>query len=323
MVSDKTLESYKPSFWFKNGHLNTLFPYFFRKNLSLGFERIPIDTSDNDFIHIDIIKDQPKGLVILCHGLEGSSASQYIQGTAKYLLDNGWNIAAMNYRFCSGVINKQPRIYHSGATDDLYTVVQHFESAYQFIALVGFSLGGNLVLKYLGENRFPIPKAVKVAVGISVPTDLEAGSLQISKPSNYIYQNRFLKSLGKKIQAKHQQYPELIDLSLLKQTKTLYDFDDLFTGPIHGFMNAHDYYSKCSSKQFIRYIDKPTLIINALDDPFLPAECYPIKESQSNSSVELLTPRYGGHVGFVTKGSQAYWNEKMILHFIDKRYKTR
>ena len=207
-------------------------------------------------------------------------------------------------------------MYHSGATDDLETIIHHYEADYSEIALVGFSLGGNLVLKYCGENGSQLNTKISKVTATSVPVDLGAGSINISQRHNYIYQKNFLQSLTKKIKAKHQQYPDDIDLSLLKKIKTLYDFDDYYTGPVHGFKDASDYYNQCSSKQFIKDIKIPCLILNALDDPFLPQECYPHKEAKDNKHVQLLTPTYGGHVGFVSKG-ESYWDEKVINQFLN------
>ena len=207
-------------------------------------------------------------------------------------------------------------MYHSGATDDLDTIIQHYEADYEEIALVGFSLGGNLVLKYCGENGGQLNAKISKVTATSVPVDLGAGSINISQRHNYIYQKNFLQSLTKKIKAKHLQYPDDIDLALLMKIKTLYDFDDYFTGPVHGFKDAQDYYNQCSSKQFINDIKIPCLILNALDDPFLPEECYPYKETQDNKRVQLLTPTYGGHVGFVSEG-EFYWEEKVINQFLN------
>ena len=238
-----------------------------------------------------------------------------MKGTASLLQRNDWDVAAYNYRFCTEDINLQLRMYHSGATDDLDTVVQHYKDHYDEIALVGFSLGGNLVLKYAGENGKSIDTKISKVIALSVPVDLGAGSINISKVHNYIYQKNFLTSLTKKIKAKHQQYPNDIDLSLLKKVKTLFDFDNIYTGPVHGFNDAWDYYTQCSSKQFIRDINIPCLIVNAQDDPFLPEECYPYQEAKDNKLVHLLVPKYGGHVGFVTS-REHYWDEEVINHFL-------
>lgn len=310
---------YKPSLLFKNGHFNTIYPSLLRKQRSLAFVRKKVITPDDDFLDVDFLQKGNRRIVILCHGLEGSSGSHYIIGTSGILSENGWDIAAINYRGCSGVMNKQLRMYHSGATDDLDTVISSLTSNYEEIALVGFSLGGNLVLKYCGERGTNLSTKIMACVGVSVPTDLHAGSLNISKRSNYIYEKKFMESLSLKVIAKHKQFPSSIDLSLLKGMKKLFDFDDKFTGPLHGFKNAIDYYTKCSSKSFLSNLALPTLIINALDDPFLPAECYPHIESENNRHIELLTPRNGGHVGFSGYRKKYYWNEIKITEFLNDK----
>lgn len=241
-----------------------------------------------------------------------------MMATASLLSDKGWDVVCMNYRFCSGRINKQVRMYHSGATDDLDTVINHYKEAYQEISLVGFSLGGNLVLKYAGENSGQKANNIKKIVAVSVPVDLGAGSINISKKSNFLYQNNFLKSLTAKVKEKHQQHPEAIDLDLLSKIKTLYDFDDYYTGPLHGYSDAQDYYTQCSSKQFLSEIDIDSLIINALDDPFLPEACYPYEEAQDNPRLQLETPAYGGHVGFVQRGERYFWIEQRIEAFLNE-----
>ncbi len=308
---------YSPSLILKNGHINTIFPTLFRRQKTPDYSRQRLVTSDDDFLDLDCLFNNNKRLTILCHGLEGSSLSNYMIGTARLLQKNDWDVMAMNFRSCSGEMNRQIKMYHSGATYDLDEVIQEYFPLYSEIVLVGFSLGGNVILKYAGEQGIDINPKIKAVVGISVPVDLEAGSINIGKPSNFIYENKFLKALLEKITFKAKKYPSQIDAELINQVKTLYDFDDFFTGPIHGFENAKDYYTKCSSKQFIKAIHLPSRIINAIDDPFLPEECYPYKEVENHRYVELITPRYGGHVGFVELGKEFYWSEKMILSFIN------
>ena len=283
------------------------------------FIRESVLTSDDDFLHVDFLRKKPKRIAILCHGLEGSSDSNYIRGTAGLLYEHGWDIAAMNYRGCSGVMNKRLRMYHSGATDDLETVIDYVSDQYEQLALVGFSLGGNLVLKYCGEREQSIYPKLVATVAISVPTDLHAGSLNIGRRSNFIYEKKFMTSLQEKIIAKHQQFPEDIDLTPLRRMRKLYDFDDHYTAPLHGFDNAVDYYTKCSSGKFLSGITLPTLIVNALDDPFLPEECYPCKAVTENRKLLLETPKNGGHVGFCSYGEQYYWDEWRILKFLNEK----
>lgn len=307
---------YKPPLLFKNRHVNTIYSSLFRKTKPLSFKRKRIETLDDDFLDIDLIENGSRKIVILCHGLEGSSDSKYIQATAKLLSLNGYSVAAMNYRFCSGEINRQLVTYHSGKTDDLHTVINFVLPNYDSVYLVGFSLGGNLILKYNGDGLFSLSPKIKANVAISVPVDLKGSSISLKRCENVLYRWRFLRTLSKKMHLKHQQFPNELDLAPLKKIKTLTDFDDFFTSKINGFKDAEDYYLKASSKQFIHNISKPTLLINALDDPFLSESCFPISEAEENSNFFLMTPIDGGHVGFISKGA-FYWSEIQILNFLN------
>ncbi len=314
-------DMYQASGLLRSGHINTIYPTLFRKQDRPDYNRSELTTPDNDVLHLDCLKSGNKRVAILCHGLEGSSQSKYIIGTSGILHENGWDTIAINYRGCSGEINNQLRIYHSGATDDIDTVINECYTDYDEIALVGFSLGGNLVLKYCGERGSELRSSIITVVAVSVPTDLKAGSINIGKKSNFIYEQKFLKSLTKKLLAKHKQFPDAIDLSLLKKVKKLYDFDEYYTGPLHGFTGADDYYAQSSSEQFLPYINIPGLIINALDDPFLPQECYPYDIVRANDCLEFIMPKHGGHVGFVDRKHKYYWSERAITSFLNKKSK--
>ena len=307
---------YKPPLLFKNSHVNTIYSSLFRKTKPLSFKRKRIETLDNDFLDIDLIENGSRKIVILCHGLEGSSDSKYIQATAKLLSLNGYSVAAMNYRFCSGEINRQLVTYHSGKTDDLHTVINFVLPNYDSIYLVGFSLGGNLIIKYNGDGLFSLSSKIKANVAISVPVDLMGSSISLKRCENVLYRWRFLRTLSKKMHLKHQQFPNELDVVPLKKVKNLTDFDNFFTSKINGFKDAEDYYLKASSKQFIPNISIPTLLINALDDPFLSDSCFPIREAKENSNFFLMTPMHGGHVGFISKGA-FYWSEIQILNFLN------
>ena len=312
-----TETNYKPPFPFKNRHFNTIYSSLFRKKKSLTFQRKRIETPDNDFLDIDLIENQSKKIVVLCHGLEGSSSSKYIMATAALLSENGYAVAAMNYRFCSGEINRQLITYHSGRTEDLQTVINTLLPDYDELYLVGFSLGGNLVLKYNGDGIFPLDPKIKASVAVSVPIDLYGSAIELQLRQNQLYTWRFLWTLSKKIRLKHQQYPKEVNLELLKKVKKLIDFDEYYTSQLNDFNDARDYYAKASSKQFLSSIKNPTLLINALDDPFLSASCFPYDEAKKNPHFHLMCPQYGGHVGFISKGS-CYWSELQILNFIQQ-----
>lgn len=282
-----------------------------------AYKRERVLTHDEDFVDIDVLKTGQKRLAILCHGLEGSSVSSYIIATGDLLSKNKWDVAAVNYRGCSGVINNAMRMYHSGATDDLHTIIDYFIDAYEEVVLIGFSLGGNICLKFAGEYGDEMDSKITKVIAVSVPVDLKAGSVNIGRKSNFIYEKKFIVSLSEKIRLKHKQFPTIISIDALKEIKKLYDFDDIYTGPLHGFGNAENYYATCSSKQFLKSIQRDTLIINALDDPFLPEACYPYTEVNNNNFIEMLTPKYGGHVGFVKRGSRYYWIEETICQWLE------
>jgi len=315
--NNNIIADYCPVWFLRLSHVNTIYPTLFRKDPDVRYTRHRLITDDDDFLDVDLLTQSNKRLVILCHGLEGSSRSKYILGTAAHLHSNGWDIASMNYRGCSGEINKQKIIYNSGATYDLNRVVEEYLPYYDEIALIGFSLGGNLVLKYMGDGIFPLSEKIRACVAISVPVDLREGSLNIAKRSNFIYEKKFLKSLNYKIKQKALQYPDAYNLEAMDSVLTLYDFDNIYTGPIHGYRDADHYYAACSAKPYIVSIDRPTMIINALDDPFLPEECYPYQEIESNRNVIGCFPKYGGHVGFAQWRQSVYWEEAQILYFIN------
>ena len=261
-------------------------------------ERIP--TFDHDFLDLDWYKKGNSTLVIICHGLEGNSRKAYMLGMAKAVTDGLPSDAlTWNYRGCSTEMNKTNRFYHSGATDDLELVVDHgIEKGYNLVVLIGFSLGGNLVLKYLGEKGDKINPKVKGAVVFSVPMDLESSSIKMKGWENYLYTRRFLKSLKKKIKTKESLKFENIELDQAENVKDLFHFDDLFTGPLHGFEDARDYYRSCSSLFFLDSINVPTLIVNARNDPFLSETCFPFQKLDQNKNVHLEAPKHGGHCGF-------------------------
>ena len=306
---------YQPNWLHRNGHLSTMIPYFFQKKYDVEFRRTRINTPDSDFLDIDISETGSKKLAVLNHGLEGSSQSRYIVSTRNLMLKDGWDVLAWNYRGCSGEMNRNLRMYHSGATDDLHHVIEQFLGNYDEIVVVGFSLGGNLALKYLGEGVFTPSDKIKAVVAISVPCDLSACGKALERRENFLYVKRFLISLSKKIKEKSRLYPKEIKTKYLKHIRNLKEFDDCYTAPLHGFIDAEDYYQQCSSLQYISNIDVPSLIINAKDDPFLHTKAFPIKISKSSETIHLLAPVYGGHVGFKGWNKDLSWAEVKSLEF--------
>lgn len=301
-----------------NGHLQTIFPSIFRKVNIKNLIRERIITPDNDFLDLDWAETGSKDLVIISHGLEGNSQRPYVRGMMKAFHDIGYSALAWNFRGCSGESNKALRFYHSGATDDLAIVVEHAlqSRSYQNVLLIGFSLGGNLTLKYLGENTRQVPEQIQAGIAVSVPLNLYSCSLELEKRYNIIYNKRFLKSLVSKIEQKSLFMPDKLDISHCRRVRTLMEFDDAYTAPLHGFANALEYYRLNSSLNFIADIKVPTLILNAKNDPFLAEDCYPENLLKHHPVVYLETPSDGGHCGFLLKNHEnLYYSEKRAVEF--------
>ena len=311
---------YKPPLLFRNGHVATIYAGLFRRVHGLEQQRERMVLPDGDFLDLDwsYAGQLSRKVVILLHGLEGHGQRPYITGSAKIFNRRGFDACAVNFRGCSGETNNLFRSYHSGATEDLAAVIDHIRSLnkYSQIFIKGFSLGGNMTLKYLGEGR-TIPSEIKAAVAVSVPCDLHDSLIQLLKPKNILYAKRFRNHLVAKLWAKHQKFPKRITVDEIKAINNLKDFDDIYTSKAHGFRDALDYYAQCSSKQFLGGIRIPTLIINAKDDSFLGAACYPIQEAKDYSSLFLKMPVYGGHVGFYGPKNISY-TEKLALKFLEE-----
>lgn len=303
-----------------NGHMQTIIPAALRRVRDVpALSRERVVTPDHDFLDLDWAQNQNDRLVIISHGLEGNSTRPYMLGMIKAFYDAGFDVLAWNFRGCSGEINWAPRLYHSGATDDLAHVIGHATSrGYEQILLIGFSLGGNVTLKYLGEDTTPRFSAVKGAIAFSVPLDLKACSVQINRRENYIYSIRFTRSLRQKVLNKAAQFPDMIDISKLPQMKTVYDYDEHYTAPIHGFKGALDYYEKCSSKYFLHGIRVPTLVVNAANDPFLAGDCFNPGLFKPLDRVYFELPPAGGHCGFASyRDGGRFWSELRALAFAE------
>lgn len=316
-----TSETFKGNKWLKNQHAETIIPALFRK-IVLPYTRERITLTDGDFLDLDWLCSGNTRLLVLFHGLEGSSQSQYIKGMASLFYKHGFDICAVNFRSCSGEMNNLLRSYHSGATEDIDAVMQYIISlnSYQRIVAGGFSLGGNVLLKYLGEQKFVMPKELVAGFAFSVPVDLKGSAQQMAKWQNKIYMNRFLKSLNQKMMYKATQFKGQLNIKGINQIHSFHDFDSRFTGPIHGFKDADDYYKQCNSLQFLPTISIPTLLVNAYNDPFLSASCFPQKHIDVNPNLFALFPQYGGHVGFSQSlPNGPYWSEIQAYSFIENQ----
>lgn len=313
---------YQPPFPFTYGHLQTLYPTLLRKLPPTSPQRQRIETPDGDFLDIDwhlAGEAHGQGVVIVSHGLEGNSRKKYPLGMARHLNSLGWDVVCLNFRGCSGEPNRLPRSYHSGVTDDLHTVLRHAlaTGGYRKAALIGFSMGGNQTLKYLGEDPAKVPAEVIAAVAFSVPCDLASSSRRLERFDNRLYMQYFMKGLREKVKVKAEMFPELLDIEGLGGMRTFFPFDDKYTAPIHGFRDAMDYYTRCASLQFLDAIRVPTLLVQAADDPFLTESCYPRAEAEASSYLHLEIPDYGGHVGFMQPG-EVYWSEERAAKFLEE-----
>ncbi len=311
---------YKSPFWLRNGHLATIIPSSFRKVEGVNYARERISTPDGDFLDLDWLRGSSSKLVIISHGLEGSSQRPYVKGMARHFNANGWDVLAWNCRSCSGEINQTKRFYHHGATDDLHEVVRNAieTDRYLHVAMVGFSMGGSLTLKYLGEQAGDLSPIIKAGVAFSIPVSLKSSVDRLSNARVKFYERRFLKKLETKIKTKSEKYPNLVSYNGFMHIHSFEDFDNHYTAPIHGFDNAHDFYEKASAGKYMEGTPVPTLICNALNDPFLGEECYPTDVCQNHSLLYLETPQHGGHVGFSLANSEINYMEKRALSFVEE-----
>ncbi len=311
--------SYRAPRLFRNGHLQTIYPTLCRRVPQVGYVRTRVTTPDDDFLDLDWLLNGSDRAAVVLHGLEGSSGRPYVRAMASALKESGWDVVAMNFRGCGGEPNRALRFYHMGDTADLHTVLGHVTTmrSYGTVALVGFSMGGNVILKYLAEwegRRTPI---VRAAVAFSVPCDLPAAARKMDRPSNALYTRRFLALLRDKVRAKVERFPGLIDDAPLDRMRTFREFDARYTAPIHGFASAEDYWTRSASKPLLKQITVPTLLVNALDDPFLTPSCFPFEEARNSSFLFLETPAHGGHVGFVSwNHAGRYWSEARAVEFL-------
>ncbi len=309
--------TYKPSYFFKKGFVSTVYSGLVRR-ISLKQVRERITLKDGDFLDLDwsYAAEKSKKLIILLHGLEGHAQRPYVTGAAQLFNNNGIDAVCVNFRGCSGEDNLKYGSYHSGSTDDLEAVISHAISKkkYSEIYLKGFSLGGNIILKYLGE-RESVPNEIKAAIAISVPCYLYGSAKELHTFKNILFHDRFKKHLVNRLKIKQRNFTKDLSLEEIDSIKTLFDFDNVYTSKAHGFKDALDYYEQCSSLQFLPNIKTPTLIINALNDSFLSPECYPVKEAKNNPNLFLEMPKNGGHVGFVAKNN-IYYNEYKALEFV-------
>lgn len=308
--------TYRAPVWLRGGHWQTVQPVLFRRVKNVTTHRSRLELDDGDFLDLDWSGHSSKNLAIISHGLESSSRATYVQGMARALTAQGWDVLAWNMRGCSGEQNRLASFYHSGKTEDLDRVIRHAQQTHpaKCIDLIGFSLGGNLTLKYLGERGTTIDPMIRRAVAFSVPCELACSSAKLSEWQNRIYMERFLKSLRAKVKEKHRLFPDDLDVTGVDRMRTFAEFDDRFTAPLHGFVDAEDYWERSSCRRVLADIAIPTLLVNAANDPILGVNCYPEKESRASECFHLEVPHSGGHCGF--GAGREYWPERRAAEFL-------
>jgi len=332
--------------WLPSGHLQTIYPALCLRKPPVRYRRERWDCPDGDFIDVDFVDGQPgQPMVVLFHGLEGSSDSHYARALMAAVAERGWSGAVPHFRGCSGEPNRAPRFYHSGDATEIDWIIRRLHArhvatlARQASAALaeipqsaasgaatapsggsapfyaaGVSLGGNALLRWLGESGQQAGM-VDAACAVSAPLDLAQGGAALSSGFNMLYTRMFLQTLKPKCVAKLQQYPGLFDLQALQAARDLYDFDNVVTAPLHGYRNTEDYWHRASARHVLGDIRVPTLVLNARNDPFLPGQHLP---QQAAACVQLDYPARGGHVGFATGGppGSLHWLPQRLLHFM-------
>lgn len=299
-----------------NGHLQTVLPAILRR-VHTAYERERITLEDGDFLDLDWLAGGSEQLVLLSHGLEGNSTRHYMMGMANLFFDQGWDVLAWNCRSCSGEMNRQFRLYNHGEIGDIGAVINHAlrTKPYQRVLLIGFSMGGSILMKYLGVNGKAAPGPIIGGIAFSSPCDLEASVNALELPGNSFYKRRFFKSLSKKVEAKAALFPGRLDPGKLKEVGHWRDFDNYFSAPLSGYADADDFYRQASAKHYMGGTDRPILLVNAENDPILPPACSPVSLCATHPRLFLERPRQGGHVGFSLPRKPYAWSEYRALEF--------
>lgn len=297
-------QTYRPPAWLPGAHLQTIWPARFSPCPSVQYRRERWGTPDGDFIDVDFLRSAPSArsapLLVLFHGLEGCSRSHYALSIVAAAGRRGWRAAVPHFRGCSGELNRAPRAYHSGDSPELDWILRRFAREHVHgapLLVIGVSIGGNVLLKWLGEQG-AAARFVRAAVAVSPPQDLHVGALALSRGFNRVYTLNFMTTLKRKSLAKLAQYPGLYDRQEMLRARDFYEFDDAVTAPMHGFASCFDYWERSSCRPFLSGIGVRSLVINALNDPFLPRSALASRDEVS-AEVTLEYPAEGGHVGFI------------------------
>jgi hypothetical protein len=318
-----TSQRYRAPAWLPGGNLQTLYPALIARRPPVVYRRERWDTPDGDFIDLDWNNTQAPDsgmgapLLALFHGLEGHSNSHYARSLMSAAAQRGWRGVVVHFRGCSGELNRLPRAYHSGDSAEIDWILRRLRGApgSEPLFAVGISLGGNALLKWLGEQGETAAGVVERAAAISAPVDLHAAADALERGFNMTYTRNFLATMKRKSLAQLRVHPGLFDAARLHAARTLREFDDLVTARLHGFADVDDYYTRASSKPLLAHIAVPTLLLNARNDPFLPAQALPAA-AELSSAVTALFPEEGGHCGFPDPKGGLGWMPQTVLEFV-------
>lgn len=309
---------YQSPCWLRGAHAQTIYPLLI-KPAAPAYRRERWDTPDGDFIDLDWVDgpvDAP--LAVLFHGLEGSSRSHYAISLMHRIKQQSWNGVVVHFRGCSGEPNRLPRAYHSGDSTEADWILRRLRNRFpqRNIYAAGVSLGGNVLLKWLGEQGSAAASVITAAAAVCAPLDLTASGYHLGKGFNRIYSYRFIRTLKRNAAYKLLKFPGCIDGEKLRAARSLYEFDNVVTAPLHGFRNTEDYWQRASSKPLLGSITVPTLLLNARNDPFVPPRVLP-QAHEVSRAVMLEQPAEGGHVGFVSGNMPGHleWMPQRLLHY--------
>lgn len=303
-------------FWRKNAHLSTILGTRFKEYPVPTYTREKITTDDGDFLNLDWrLQNNKKKLVILFHGLEGDSKRTYMNTCSDYFFQQGFNVLAWNHRGCGGEINKTLRLYHHGVIDDVDRIVtKAIAEEFEAIYLIGYSMGGALIVNYLGA--YDAPKQVKAAAVFSIPISLKSCSDTLKVFPNTVYLNNFRKTLVPKFIEKAKQFPGQLNEEMIPKIKSFDEIDEYFTAPLHGYASKEEYYHKASPATVLDEVRVPTLIVNAANDPFLGEACYPKERFKAYPHIFFEVPKHGGHCAFPLKDSIFSWTDLRAFEFL-------
>jgi predicted alpha/beta-fold hydrolase len=323
---------YRAPLWLPNRHAQTIVPSLFARRPAVAFRRERWDTPDGDFIDLDWVQHDAQlaaaphipadtaPLFVLFHGLEGSSGSHYAASLMAAAREYGWHGVVPHFRSCSGALNRMPRFYHLADSNEVDWVLRRLRAAHSGpIVAAGVSLGGNVLLRWLGERREEAASMISAAAAISTPIDVHAGGRALSQGFGLVYTRSFLKTLKQKADQKLVQFPGLFDRDAMLASRTMYEFDNVVTAPLHGFRDTDHYWSTATTRPLLSQIQVPTLVLNARNDPFLPAAALPSRHEVS-AAVELDQPEHGGHAGFMTGPfpGRIDWLSRRVLGYLER-----